>query len=134
MSNTAPVLKNGTPSNRTLDKRNNGRSRQGTKDFERMAEIFKANQKLSVEIAKCRHATNDVETERLRLNAVLDMLPVYVILLTPDYHVSFANRFFRERFGESGGRQRRDMPHRELLLLGQGPDLRLRHRGALRPQ
>src|SRR5690606_7942164 len=32
-------------------------------------------------------------------------LPAYVILLSPDYHVPFANRFFRERFGESGGRR-----------------------------
>ena len=33
-----------------------------------------------------------------------------------------------------GGRHRRDLPHRELLLLGQGSDLRLRHRRAVRPQ
>ncbi|MEW6002846.1 MAG: histidine kinase, partial [Nitrospirota bacterium] len=34
----------------------------------------------------------------------LEMLPVYVVLLTPDYHVPFTNRFFRERFGESHGK------------------------------
>jgi two-component system CheB/CheR fusion protein len=44
-----------------------------------------------------------VKTERQRFYDVLEMLPVYVILLTPDYHVPFANRFFRERFGESHG-------------------------------
>ncbi len=33
------------------------------------------------------------------------MLPAYAILLSPDYHVPFANRFFRERFGESHGRR-----------------------------
>jgi PAS domain-containing protein len=33
------------------------------------------------------------------------MLPAYVVLLTPDYHVPFANRFFRERFGESHGQR-----------------------------
>jgi PAS domain S-box-containing protein len=33
------------------------------------------------------------------------MLPVYVVLLSKDYHVPFANRFFRERFGESGGKR-----------------------------
>ncbi|MCE8422610.1 MAG: PAS domain S-box protein [Candidatus Methanoperedens sp.] len=43
--------------------------------------------------------------ERQRFYDVLEMLPVYVILLTPDYHVSFSNRFFRERFGESNGRR-----------------------------
>ncbi len=43
--------------------------------------------------------------ERLRLFGVLETLPVYVILLSRDYHVPFANRFFRERFGESNGRR-----------------------------
>ncbi|NLC08285.1 MAG: hypothetical protein GX755_10050, partial [Syntrophomonadaceae bacterium] len=35
---------------------------------------------------------------------VLEMLPAYLVLLTPDYHVSFANRLFRERFGASSRR------------------------------
>jgi signal transduction histidine kinase len=35
----------------------------------------------------------------------LDVLPAYVVLLAPDYHVPFANRFFRERFGESHGKR-----------------------------
>jgi len=46
-----------------------------------------------------------VEAERQRLYAVLDTLPVYVVLLSEDYHVPFANRFFRERFGESHGKR-----------------------------
>jgi len=33
------------------------------------------------------------------------MLPVYLVLLSPDYHVPFANRFFRERFGEASGQR-----------------------------
>jgi PAS domain S-box-containing protein len=40
-----------------------------------------------------------------RLNSVLDMLPAYVILLSQDYRVPFANRFFEERFGKSWGRR-----------------------------
>ena len=36
---------------------------------------------------------------------MLETLPAYVVLLTPDYHVPFANRFFRERFGESHGKR-----------------------------
>ncbi len=48
-------------------------------------------------------AVQMLSAERLRFNEVLDALPVYVILLTPDYHVPFANRFFEERFGKSGG-------------------------------
>lgn len=46
-----------------------------------------------------------LESERRRFREVLDMLPAYVVLLTPDYRVPFANRFFSERFGESNGRR-----------------------------
>ena len=49
--------------------------------------------------------SSSVEAERKRFNDVLETLPCYLILLTPDYHVPFANRFFRERFGESCGRK-----------------------------
>ena len=50
-------------------------------------------------------AEKAVEVERQRFNDVLEMLPAYLVLLTPDYHVPFANRFFRERFGESRGQR-----------------------------
>ncbi|MDD5679062.1 MAG: hypothetical protein PHW60_13905 [Kiritimatiellae bacterium] len=46
-----------------------------------------------------------LKTEQRRFNDVRDILPVYVILLTPDYHVPFASRFFLERFGEARGRR-----------------------------
>jgi PAS domain S-box-containing protein len=52
-----------------------------------------------------QQAQETANAERQRLNDVLEALPAYLILLTPDYHVSFANRFFRERFGESNGRR-----------------------------
>lgn len=45
-----------------------------------------------------------VEAERRRLFAVLETLPAMICLLTPDYHAAFANRSFREKFGESQGR------------------------------
>jgi signal transduction histidine kinase len=57
------------------------------------------------DITQRRRAEEAVRAERQRLNDLLEMLPVYVVLLSPDYHVPFANRFFRERFGESGGRR-----------------------------
>jgi len=50
-------------------------------------------------------AQEAVRAERQRLNDVLEILPAYVVLLTPDYHARFANRTFRERFGESQGRR-----------------------------
>ena len=57
------------------------------------------------DITERRRAEETVKAERQRLYDVLETLPVYAILLTPDYHVSFANRFFRERFGEDHGRR-----------------------------
>lgn len=56
-------------------------------------------------INKRQQAENAVEAERKRFNNILEALPAYVVLLTPDYHVPFANRVFRERFGESEGKR-----------------------------
>ena len=50
-------------------------------------------------------ANADVRAERQRLHDVLQKLPVYVVLLTADYQVRFANRFFEERYGKAGGRR-----------------------------
>ncbi len=52
-----------------------------------------------------RRLNEAVRAERQRLNDVLDLLPAYVALLAPDYHVPFANRFFEDRFGKSAGRR-----------------------------
>lgn len=52
-----------------------------------------------------KKAEEAVKAERQRLYDVMETLPAYVVLLTPDYHVPFANRFFRERFGESQGKR-----------------------------
>jgi PAS domain S-box-containing protein len=55
--------------------------------------------------AEIRRNYEIVKAERKRLYDVLDTLPVYVILLSEDYRVPFANKFFNERFGESKGRR-----------------------------
>jgi PAS domain S-box-containing protein len=73
--------------------------------MERTAELQRANRALREEIAERRRAEEGVKTERQRLYGVLETLPAYVVLLSADYHVPFANRFFRERFGESHGRR-----------------------------
>ncbi len=57
------------------------------------------------DITERKLADEALNAERKRLYEVLDTLPVYVILLTQDYHVSFANRFFEDRFGRSAGRR-----------------------------
>src|SRR5512134_3893504 len=50
-------------------------------------------------------AEKALQAERQRFNDILEELPAYLVLLTSDYHVAFANRFFRERFGEANGRR-----------------------------
>lgn len=72
--------------------------------FVEVSEIKKTEEALRQKEA-CLRVAEAVRAERQRLYDVLETLPVYVILLTPDYQVPFANRFFRERFGESHGRR-----------------------------
>ncbi|MCX6546380.1 MAG: response regulator [Acidobacteria bacterium] len=72
---------------------------------ERTVELEQTNRTLQVEIAERKLAEEAVNLERQRLYDVLETLPAYVILLSADYHVPFANRVFRERFGESEGRR-----------------------------
>ena len=48
--------------------------------------------------------TADAERERKRLYDVLEALPGMIYLLTPDHHIVFRNRAFREKFGELDGR------------------------------
>jgi len=57
------------------------------------------------DITELKRAQEALQTERQRLNEVFDLLPACVVLLSPDHRVPFANRFFRERFGESHGRR-----------------------------
>ncbi len=49
--------------------------------------------------------TAELARERQRFFDVLETLPVMICLMTPDHHVPFSNRAFREKFGESGGRR-----------------------------
>jgi PAS domain S-box-containing protein len=54
---------------------------------------------------RVRKRTEEVSVERQRLYSILETLPAYVILLDKDHLVPFANKVFRERFGESYGRR-----------------------------
>jgi len=56
------------------------------------------------DITERKKAEDRLESERKRFNDVLEMLPAFVVLLTPDYYVRHANRFFINRFGEDNGR------------------------------
>ncbi len=52
-----------------------------------------------------RKVVEAVRAERKRLFDVLETLPAMICLLTQDYHIAFANRSFRERFGDFTGRR-----------------------------
>jgi signal transduction histidine kinase len=56
------------------------------------------------DITSRKKAEEELKKEQQRLKDTLDMLPVYVLLLKPDYRVAFVNRFFRERFGAAANR------------------------------
>ena len=60
------------------------------------------------DITERKRAEEAVKAERQRLYGVLETLPVYVCLLDSDYRMPFANRYFRETFGESHGRRCHD--------------------------
>lgn len=62
-------------------------------------------QQVQERTAELKAAHEAVDCERRRFRDALDQLPAYVILLSPDYQVPFANRFFEERFGRSDGRR-----------------------------
>jgi PAS domain S-box-containing protein len=70
--------------------------------------LRKANEELEDRVhqrtKELKKAVETIEAERQRLFDVLETLPPMICLLTPDYHVAFANRSFRERFGRSEGR------------------------------
>jgi PAS domain S-box-containing protein len=71
---------------------------------ERTDELLRLNNMLETEISDRKKAQDKVDSERRRFYELLELIPSYLILLTPDYRVSYANRFFRERFGEDRGR------------------------------
>jgi PAS domain S-box-containing protein len=81
-------------------------SRSFVEDLQRRcAELEHANRILHEEVARRQEAEEAAQTRLRRFENILETLPAYLILLTPDYHVPYANRFFREHFGESGGRR-----------------------------
>ncbi|NLZ90425.1 MAG: protein kinase [Clostridiales bacterium] len=72
---------------------------------ERTRDLARTNRQLEKDIARRKRAEEMVKAEQKRLNDILELLPAYLVLLTPDYRVPFVNRFFRERFGEANGKR-----------------------------
>lgn len=73
--------------------------------LKRTSELIAANRTLHTEISERVRSEQRAEYDRKLFNDVLELMPAYMILLTSDYRVAYANRFFRERFGESHGRR-----------------------------
>lgn len=72
---------------------------------ERTAELAAANYLLAEDIARRQQAEALALAERQRFNDIVELLPCYLILIKPDYYVSFANRVFRETFGDPTGKR-----------------------------
>jgi len=56
------------------------------------------------DITERKRAEEALKAERGRLYSLLDALPAFVYLQAPDYSVRFANRYFREHFGDPEGK------------------------------
>ena len=57
---------------------------------------------MDMDITQSKLAEQAVDDERQRLFTLLDRLPAFVCLIAPDYSIPFANRQFREEFGNPG--------------------------------
>ncbi|MBF0338662.1 MAG: PAS domain S-box protein [Nitrospirae bacterium] len=67
---------------------------------ERTADLLFANVALKKEIQERKQVQEALDAERKRLFGVLDLLPVIVSLHGHDYKIHFANRYFKEHFGD----------------------------------
>lgn len=56
------------------------------------------------DITERKQAEEAVKTERQRLFSLLDGLPAYICLYAQDFSCSFVNEYFRNRFGDPGGK------------------------------
>jgi len=72
---------------------------------ERTAEIVQTVEILREQVEQRMRAEEAAKAERKRLEDVLEMMPAYAVLLTPDYHVAYANRTFRDWFGDDNGQR-----------------------------
>ncbi len=67
-------------------------------------ELQAANKKLKNDVRKFIEAEKALKHEQQRFYEVLEILPLYLVLISPDHHIAFANRYFREHFGEPKGK------------------------------
>jgi PAS domain S-box-containing protein len=67
--------------------------------------LEEAIQKEQRKADESRRLAEAVDAERKRFFDVLEALPRMISLLTPDHRVVFANRSYREKFGDPGGQR-----------------------------
>lgn len=56
------------------------------------------------DISERKKADEIIKLERQQLFNILDIIPGMVCLITTDHHIAYANRHFKDKFGESQGR------------------------------
>ncbi len=78
-------------------------------ELTRQEALQKAYQELETQVQeRTRELTETLEAleaQKQKFLNILNVLPVFMALLTPDRHISFANRMFLQRFGASDGRR-----------------------------
>ncbi len=76
-----------------------------------------------------KRARQSLDEERAHLFAVLDSLPMFVYLQSPDYTIPFANKKFRELFGDVEGRSCYDVFHGWNEPCEECPPMRVQETG-----
>jgi PAS domain S-box-containing protein len=66
---------------------------------ERTSQLDRTVSQLQRQVKQRIQAEQTATAERQRFNDVLETLPAYICLLTPDYYMPFANKVFRDLFG-----------------------------------
>lgn len=74
----------------------------GTTQKDEIGQLSRTFDKMTMDL---KTITASRDFEKKLFHEILDSLPAYVILLSRDYQVPFANRYFTLRFGESSGRR-----------------------------
>ncbi len=57
------------------------------------------------DITERKRSEEAIKSEKKKLNDLMEMLPAYLVLLSKDYHVPYANKYFEDRFGKSNGKK-----------------------------
>ncbi|WP_410507719.1 PAS domain S-box protein [Methanosarcina hadiensis] len=86
-----------------FDKKNNPVRMKGT--VQDITERKQVEDELKRTGEELRKRNQEIISERQRLYNVLETLPVAIVLLKPDHHITFANRVFRDKFGNLDSRK-----------------------------